>query len=128
MSISAARMPFIKPSTDGQWATSPWPALATTGKNEPTPSLHTTGSWFCVDQLSMPRAPAGPVIGWGTAEDRLVFVQHNIAALLRTQIEERGPVVRRRLGDLRHGILSDSDLTPKGLGLQEFRAGVPFLI
>jgi len=75
----------------------------------------------------MPRAPAGPVIGRGTAEDRLGFVRDNIAALLRPQIEERGPVARRRLGDLRHGILSDSDLTPKSLGLQEFRAGVPFL-
>jgi hypothetical protein len=108
MSISAARMLFIKPSTEGQWATPPCPALATTGKNQPTPSLHTTGSWFCVDQPSMPRAPAGPVIGWGTAEDRLGFVRDNIAALLRTQIEERGPVVRRGLGDLRHGMLSDT--------------------
>jgi hypothetical protein len=127
MSISAARMLFIKPSTDGQWATAPWPALARTGKNEPTPSLHTTGSWFCVDQPSMPRAPAGSVIGRGTAEDRLVFVRDNIAALLRPQMEERGSVARRGLGDLRHRILSDSDLTSKGLGRQEFRAGVPFL-
>src|SRR5215218_9954576 len=98
MSISAARMLFIKPSTDGQWATAPWPALARTGKNEPTPSPHTTGSWLGVYKLSMPRAPAGSVIGRGTTEDRLGFVRDNIAELLRTQIKERGSVVRRGLG------------------------------
>jgi len=75
----------------------------------------------------MPRAPAGSVVGRGTTEDRLGLVRDNIAALLRPQMEERGSVARRGLGDLRHGILSDRDLTSKGLDLQEFRAGVPFL-